>query len=65
MDQIVENAIKDPTYCPYCMRCPGLVRMRKVDQFLWYCGRCGAIHDARGEADAMHAMINLAKQIFS
>lgn len=40
------NAEKDPSYCPYCMRCDGLVRMKKVEPFLWACS-CGAIHDER------------------
>lgn len=40
------NAEKDPSYSPYCMRCRGLVRMRKVENFFWRC-RCGAEHDER------------------
>jgi len=43
---IVENAIKDPTYAPYCGRCSGLHRMTRVEPFLWK-HRCGAIHDSR------------------
>lgn len=47
MESIVKsNAIKDPSYCPYCMRCDGLVRMVKVCEFGWRC-RCGAQHDER------------------
>lgn len=40
------NAEKDPNYCPYCMRCSDLVRMKKVNTLLWKC-KCGAIHDER------------------
>jgi hypothetical protein len=41
------NAEEDPSYCPYCMRCQGLVRMKKTDvPFLWRCS-CGAIGDDR------------------
>lgn len=40
------NAEKDPDYCPYCMRCPGLARMTKVKPFLWS-HHCGAVHDER------------------
>lgn len=43
---IIQNAQRDPEYAPYCMRCPGLVRMRKVEPFRWACG-CGAQHDVR------------------
>ena len=45
------NAEKDPNYNPYCGPCPGLVRMRKVEPFLWRC-RCGAVHDERRPEDA-------------
>lgn len=41
-----QNAEKDPNYNPYCMRCIGLIRMKKVEPFLWKC-HCGAIHDER------------------
>lgn len=44
--QIVINAEKDPNYCPYCMRCPGLVRMQKIEPMYWTCS-CGAVHDER------------------
>lgn len=44
--QVISNAIADPTYCPYCLRCKGLVRMRKIAPFYWRCV-CGAEHDAR------------------
>jgi len=44
--QVRQNAEKDPSYCPYCLRCPGLVRMEKIEPFLWRCW-CGAIHDER------------------
>ena len=42
-----KNAEKDPDYCPYCLRCSGLIRMKKVEPFLWRC-KCGAEHDERG-----------------
>lgn len=41
-----ENAEKDSSYCPYCMRCRGLVRMKKIEEFYWKC-KCGAVHDER------------------
>lgn len=43
------NAEVDPAYCPYCMRCPGLVRMQKVEAFYWQ-HHCGAEHDEREPA---------------
>lgn len=43
---IVENAKKNPAYCPYCLRCTGLVRMVKVEPLYWRC-KCGAQHDER------------------
>lgn len=46
MSIISENAKADPNYCPYCMRCAGLVRMVKVEPLLWRC-KCGAVHDER------------------
>lgn len=47
MDSIVRsNALKDPNYAPYCMRCTGLVRMKKIEHMFWKCG-CGAQHDER------------------
>lgn len=45
-DLIIENAKRNPDYCPYCLRCSGLVRMRKVEPFSWRCD-CGAKYDAR------------------
>lgn len=50
-DIVRMNAEKDPDYRPYCMRCPGLVRMSIVERFLWAC-RCGAKHDARDPRSA-------------
>jgi hypothetical protein len=44
--QVRLNAEANPNYCPYCLRCVGLVRMVKVEPFLWRC-RCGAVHDER------------------
>lgn len=43
---VVANAIADPAYCPWCLRCPGMVRMEKVEPMLWRCS-CGAVHDER------------------
>jgi hypothetical protein len=43
---IRKNAEEDPNYRPYCLRCPVLVRMHKVEDFYWQC-RCGAEHDER------------------
>lgn len=48
--QIRRNAEHDPTYCPYRMRCPRLVRMAKVEPFYWRC-RCGAEQDEREAAE--------------
>ena len=50
---IAENAMKDPTYNPYCGRCSGLVRMVKVEPFYWKC-HCGAIHDIRAPKGESH-----------
>lgn len=44
--QIHINAEANPYYCPYCLRCPELVRMKKVEPFYWRCD-CGAEHDER------------------
>lgn len=39
------NAEADPNYCPYCLRCNGLVRMKKTEKpLVWKCD-CGAVHD--------------------
>ena len=43
---ILGNEKTDPHYAPYCMRCPGLVRMRKIELHYWRCG-CGAQCDYR------------------
>jgi hypothetical protein len=45
---ILCNEEKDPSYAPYCMRCPGLVRMRKISLHYWRC-TCGAQCDYRAE----------------
>src|SRR5208337_3521961 len=47
---IREKAERDPTYAPYCMRCAGFVRMRRVAPFYWRC-ECGAEHDSRTEGE--------------
>lgn len=44
---IVLNALLNPDYAPYCMRCRGLDRMRKVEGFLWTHDACGSVHDER------------------
>lgn len=43
---IASNFNSDPSYCPYCGRCPGLVRMKLVEPYLWT-HSCGAVHDER------------------
>jgi hypothetical protein len=45
-DVILRNAVEDPYYAPYCTRCPGLIRMLRVEQHYWKC-RCGAQCDYR------------------
>jgi len=47
-DVILRNVEKNPHYAPYCMRCPGLVRMRVVERHYWRC-HCGAQCDYRTE----------------
>lgn len=37
-----------PDYAPYCMRCSGMHRMRKVGDYYWR-HSCGAEHDDRGK----------------
>lgn len=41
-----QNALKDPTYAPYCMICPGLKRAKIVAPFVWHCD-CGGTRDDR------------------
>lgn len=43
---VVSNYANDPSYCPYCMRCSGLHRMKLVEPYLWR-HHCGAVHDER------------------
>lgn len=43
---VKQNALADPNYRPYCMRCKHLVRMNKVATLYWRC-KCGAEHDER------------------
>jgi hypothetical protein len=43
---ILRNEQADPHYAPYCLRCTGLVRMRKVAPHHWRCS-CGAQCDYR------------------
>lgn len=47
-DIILRNVANDPYYAPYCMRCTGLIRMRRVEQHYWWCA-CGAECDYRRE----------------
>jgi hypothetical protein len=47
--QVLTNAMKDPNYAPYCMRCSGAYRMQRIEPFLWS-HHCGAIHDERQNA---------------
>lgn len=49
---IFRNVENDPNYAPYCMRCPGLTRMRKIEPHYWRCG-CGAECDYRGVRGAV------------
>lgn len=53
MSLVKRNALADPTYCPYCMRCSGpmSVRMTKVAHLLWK-HHCGAVHDEREKVKA-------------
>jgi hypothetical protein len=44
---IVLNYLADQTYCPYCMRCPGIKRMTAISPLYWECSGCGGIHDER------------------
>ena len=48
-DVILRNEVTRPGYAPYCMRCPGLVRMCVIEPRYWCC-RCGAQCDYRGES---------------
>lgn len=48
-DVILRNVRRDPHYAPYCMRCPGLVRMRVIEHCYWQC-TCGAVCDYRQPA---------------
>jgi hypothetical protein len=43
---VVRNYVNDPFYCPYCLRCAGIHRMKLKEPFLWE-HSCGAIHDER------------------
>lgn len=58
--QIRINAEKDELYLPYCLRCPGNVRMMKIVPFFWRC-RCGAEQDERlPELDARQTGAQIA-----
>jgi len=45
MNMADENMRKDPKYAPYCMRCSGLQRMKRVAPTKAKCPRCGAVHE--------------------
>ncbi len=45
--QVFLNAQKDAAYCPYCISCRTMDRMKKVEHMLWKCTKCPAIHDER------------------
>lgn len=34
---VLRNVATDPYYAPYCLRCRGLVRMRRVERHYWRC----------------------------
>jgi hypothetical protein len=44
---IAKNVKKDPNYAPYCLRCPGLKRMRVIEPMYWKCDGCGTVADDR------------------
>lgn len=48
MSPVKMNALQDPNYRPYCLRCSHLVRMVKVETMYWKCAVCNARHDERG-----------------
>jgi len=47
------NMRNDRAYAPYCMRCDGLVRMRRVSATLAQCDLCNALHDIEGLDDGV------------
>lgn len=47
MSIIRQNAEKDSSYRPYCMPCPGLIRMQCIEPFYWKCRQCGSEYDER------------------
>jgi len=40
-----ENAERDPSYRPYCLRCRTMERMEKKSDLYWRCQHCGAEHE--------------------
>jgi hypothetical protein len=52
------NAEADPAYRPYCLRCPGLVRMVISAPLLWVCEKCLAVHDERTDDEIRARRIN-------
>lgn len=47
MSLVKENALKDPSYAPYCLRCQRVERMVRVEPMLWRCLICQSTHDER------------------
>ncbi len=47
ISQVKENALKDPNYSPYCLKCSSMKRMDKYEHLYWVCFKCGAVHDER------------------
>jgi hypothetical protein len=49
MSLVRENALKDQSYAPYCMRCSTQTRMTRIKPMLWKCSApgCTAVHDER------------------
>jgi hypothetical protein len=53
VDFASNNMQRDPTYAPYCMRCSGAKRMRRVSPLKARCPRCGAVHEIEGPVQPM------------
>ncbi len=50
---VYHNAAANPNYCPYCLRCRDLVRMKIIERFYWRCA-CGAECDLRAYITRFH-----------
>lgn len=44
---VLRNAVKNPTYGPYCLRCSTMERMQKIEFLFWRCRHCQAVQDSR------------------